>query len=153
MAPKQLGPYAILDSSVIIKWFSEEEDSDQARILRDKHVQGHLDIIAPDLMLYEIANALRYNNAITEKDVQDAVDSILKFDLCIIAPTREVLHTAISIAKTHNTTVYDAHYLAIAQFLNIPLITADQKFFQKVKDTELVTLLKDVENTPSEKFE
>ncbi|MBS3148305.1 type II toxin-antitoxin system VapC family toxin [Candidatus Woesearchaeota archaeon] len=145
MAPKQLGSKVILDSSVIIKWFSEEEDSDKARVIRDSHVQGHVDIIAPDLMLYEITNALRYNNAVTEKDVQDAVDSILELDLSIIVPTREILHNAISIARKHNTTVYDAHYLAIAQFLNIPLITADQKFFQKVKSTGCIALLKEVE--------
>lgn len=145
MAPKQLGPKVILDSSVIIKWFSDEEDSDKARVIRNNHVQGRLDIIAPDLLLYEIANALRYNNAVNEKDIQDAVDSIFKLDLSIIIPTREVLHNAISIAKKHNTTVYDAHYLAIAQFLNIPLITADQKFFQKVKNTGCIELLKEIE--------
>ena len=51
----------ILDSSVVIKWFSEEEDTATALEFREGYIQGELEIVTPDLLLYEIANALRYN--------------------------------------------------------------------------------------------
>ena len=43
----------VLDSSVIIKWFSEEDETDLALSLREGFLKGDVDIIVPDLQLYE----------------------------------------------------------------------------------------------------
>ncbi len=51
----------VLDSSVIIKWFSEEEETKKALELREKYINGEIVIAVPDLLVYEIANALRYD--------------------------------------------------------------------------------------------
>lgn len=60
MADAEKLDHAVLDSSVIIKWFSEEEDTDIALSLRERNINGELMIAVPDLSLYEVANALRY---------------------------------------------------------------------------------------------
>jgi predicted nucleic acid-binding protein len=52
---------SILDASVILKWFVDEESSDQALRIRDEFCRGEREIVVPDLLLLEVANALRYN--------------------------------------------------------------------------------------------
>ena len=53
----------ILDASVAIKWFTEETSHEKAKKFRERFLDGKINIIVPDLILYEIANALRFNPA------------------------------------------------------------------------------------------
>lgn len=39
----------VLDASVVIKWFSNEEDSEKAINIRDKFANGDILIVCPDL--------------------------------------------------------------------------------------------------------
>ena len=50
----------VLDASVILKWFLEEENSEKAITLKDGHSRGEFLVVIPDLAIYEVANALRY---------------------------------------------------------------------------------------------
>jgi len=51
----------VLDSSVIIKWFRRYESlREQSIKLRQAYLAGHLSIIVSDILIYEIANVLRY---------------------------------------------------------------------------------------------
>jgi len=51
----------VLDASVAVKWFSEEEYTEKALELRERIRVGKERVIVPDLLLYELANALKYN--------------------------------------------------------------------------------------------
>ena len=44
---------------------------------------------------------------------------------------------ALPIATTHDVTAYDACYVALAQSLGVPLVTADQKLHAKLAGTPL----------------
>ncbi|MEA2055113.1 MAG: type II toxin-antitoxin system VapC family toxin [Candidatus Thermoplasmatota archaeon] len=48
----------VLDASVVAKWFVVEEGDDIALSLRKQFEEKEIDIVVPDLLLYEIANAL-----------------------------------------------------------------------------------------------
>ena len=133
----------VLDSSVVIKWFSEEEGTDMALSIREKHINGEVEVVVPDLLLYEISNALRYNKNIDEDEVKEAVESIVKLGIDIIVPTREIMDLAISYAFKYNLTVYDAYFLSLASMLQFGCVTADEKLFNKVKELGFVTILKD----------
>ena len=39
----------VVDASVVVKWFVEEEYGREARLLRDAYVNGLIDLIAPSL--------------------------------------------------------------------------------------------------------
>jgi predicted nucleic acid-binding protein len=54
----------VVDASVAVKWFVEEEFSDLALKLRDMHVNGLVDLVAPSLMPYEVLNALKYSKSL-----------------------------------------------------------------------------------------
>jgi len=133
----------ILDSSVVIKWFSEEEDTATALEFREGYIQGELEIVTPDLLLYEIANALRYNKNVNENDVKEAVDSLIKLGINIVVPTKDIMDSAISLAFKFDITLYDAYFLALAKELNFICVTADKKLYAKVKELVFVKLLED----------
>lgn len=51
---------AIVDASVVAKWFLEERDSEEARLLRDSSAKAKLSLAVPSLLFYETLNVLRY---------------------------------------------------------------------------------------------
>jgi len=77
--PAKVNIVFVLDASVVIKWFSEEEYTDRALKLRDDFSKGEIELVVPDLMLYEVSNALRYNSDFDETDVAEAVGTL--FDI------------------------------------------------------------------------
>lgn len=133
----------VIDASVAIKWFTQEEHKDKALLLRDSFIKEELDIIFPDLILYEISNALRYNPNFSQKDVKDSIGSILDMDITITTPSESILNEAIHIAFTKSITIYDAVYIALASELSCHFITADEKLYRKVKDLSFIFLLAD----------
>ena len=131
----------VIDASVVVKWFSEEEYSDKAVILRNNHITDTMLLIAPDLILYEIANALRYTGKLKEKEISDSVIDLTKLKLILITPDDEIIRKAVYHALKWDITVYDAWYIAIAEILGIKLITADDKLYNKTKDSGLLIAL------------
>jgi predicted nucleic acid-binding protein len=103
----------VVDTSVVIKWFSAEDLTDVALQLRDAYVENEVDIYVPDLLLYELSNALRYNPEFDTEDVQAAVRSLLDMDFEIVTPTPHLTKTAIEIAHEHDLTVYDSTFVAL----------------------------------------
>lgn len=50
-----------------------KEEMRQAVQLRDAHIQGMIMLVAPDLLVYEVSNSLRYNPALTAEDLKQVV--------------------------------------------------------------------------------
>ncbi len=65
----------ILDTSVVAKWFLEEEGTDKALKIRDDYVHGKIDVEIPDLLIYELGNVLRYKG-FTGEEIKSAIKSI-----------------------------------------------------------------------------
>lgn len=51
----------VLDASVVVKWFSEEDYTGKALDIRERITARGERAIVPDLLLYELSNALKYN--------------------------------------------------------------------------------------------
>ncbi len=131
----------VLDASVIIKWFSEEEFTDVALKFRSKFVEKEIEIVVPDLLLYEISNALRYNRTFSEEDVKEAVKTLIDMDISILVPSQDTVNLAIKLAFKHNITFYDAFYIALSEILNVYFITADEKLYENVAEIPRVKSL------------
>ena len=134
----------VLDASVMVKWFSEEEYTDRALKLRDAFSIGEIELVVPDLMLYEVSNALRYNPDFDETDVSEAVGTLYDIGISIIVPNRDVINSALNLAYEHKITVYDAYYVALAKEINFKLITADRKLYLKIKDLKIVKYIDEI---------
>lgn len=126
----------VVDASVVVKWFSQldEDNLGKALSLRDAYAEGSCLLIAPDLLLYEAINALRYNPRLKEKDTEAAFESLVKMDLTISNPNEPDLRHVIKYSYERDLTIYDAAYLALADEYRCPLITADEKLHQKIYD-------------------
>ena len=151
MVQKRLGDGVIqdkmivLDASVVVKWFSEEEYTDKALEIRERIRMGGERVVVPDLLLYELANALKYNPSFDANDVSDALTSIFDMDVDIVTPIPEIINSAVTLAFEHNITVYDAFYLALAKEIEFTFITADGRLYKRVKDLNFVKFIGDIE--------
>jgi predicted nucleic acid-binding protein len=136
----------VLDTSVIIKWFSyaNEAELEAAHRLRDLMVAGQCQATVPDLLLYELANALRHNPSFDRTDVTDALKAVIDLDLTVRPAEPEVLDRAIEIAGDFDLTVYDAYFVALAEAEGMSFVTADHRFFNKVKGLGYIRRLDDL---------
>ena len=124
----------VLDTSVVVKWFSgDEDDAEHANKLRRQIQEGLCVITIPDLLFYELANALRHNPNFTAEDVRVALDSVFDMEFDIRKVDSSVIANAIDIAFKFNVTVYDAYFLALSQLESKPFVTADYKFTGRTK--------------------
>lgn len=131
----------VVDASVVIKWFVEEPDSPAAHHLRDAHLTGAATLVAPDLLIYEVANALLHNPTFTVEDVQRSIERLYEIDVELLAPPAEVITEAVALASSKRLSFYDALYVQLARHLELPLYTADRKLIAKLHDVSLIKLL------------
>ena len=134
----------ILDASVIVKWFSEEEHTDKALKIRERIRIGKEKVIVPDLLLYELANALKYNPNFDASDVSDALTSIFDMDINIVTPIPETINSAIKLGFQYNITVYDAFYIALARETELIYITADKRLCERVNNLNFVRYIENI---------
>ena len=134
----------IIDTSVALKWYYQEKEKEieQAFKLREDYQQRKVDLYAPDLLVYEIANVLRYKKDLEQSYIEEAIESI--YEMRLLKPTtRETIKEAIRIAFQYNATVYDTVYLAFAEEHHSWFLTADRQFYLKVKQLPLVIFIAD----------
>lgn len=134
----------VLDASVVIKWFIKEEDSDRATKLLDEYNQGKCELSVPDLLIYEVANVLRYNPRFSYADTLRSVRSIHNLDLDIVESVEIIIEFAVGISYKKRISFYDALYIAVAREIGYVFVTADEKLYDLVSDLPFIKLLKDL---------
>lgn len=122
----------VLDTSVILKWYLDEEDSDKALYFRSEYLNNLIDITVPDLILYEVSNALKYNRDYIINDIKLVIESLFLSKINIVSPTVELISLAIEYANYFDVSIYDSTYLALSSLLDFQFITADEKFYKKI---------------------
>jgi len=124
--------YLIADASVIIKWFIRLEESDrkQALAIKKQMLDGKFILAVPDLLFYEVINILTIKQKIKKTNLYQMIKFIFKYPFKIVWPSENLLSSASKLAQIYNLTIYDAVYLALAQELGCPLVTADRKLYQ-----------------------
>ena len=131
----------VLDASVIAKWFVEEPKSSSALYYRDLHLKKKDMIIAPDIIIYELANFFRYRKDFTEKEITSVIEALENFGLRIIDLNFKEMAKAAIFARHNYITVYDASYVITAINFRCKFITADEKLYEKIKDLGFIELL------------
>ena len=131
----------VLDASVILKCFLKEPDSPKAFKLLDAHTSGDESVAVPELLYYEIANALVTKTTLSQEAITVAVQNLLELDLESYSLGADEYITAVQLAIRANITMYDASYPILAQRLGVDFITADKKLVDSLKGLEFVKLL------------
>ncbi len=137
----------VVDASVLVKWFMEEEDRDRALSLRELHTSGRSSLFVSELTFLEILNALRYAPRANEEDGAEALHALENLHLQIKPVDFDLLRKANPIAWAYKITIYDALYVALAEQLGYPLITSDEAMVKKLKGHSIVVPLRDLERS------
>ncbi|MFH1736670.1 MAG: type II toxin-antitoxin system VapC family toxin [Actinomycetota bacterium] len=135
-------PY-LIDSSVLVKWFVEEQDSNSAIRIRNDSVAGKIDIATAELAYYELANALRNSRVLSESDVHRAVEAVRAERILVMPFDLGGLHVAIENAFEYGLSLYDAYFVALADLEGMRLVTADKQLAAKVQGRGDVVTLSD----------
>ena len=123
----------VVDASVALCWFVREAETEKANRL----ILSTIDLVAPSLMLVELANGL-WNKirrgVIPVALAEDGMREIRRFvpqivdDAALAAP-------ALALARELDHPVYDCVYLALARRRNAPLVTLDQRMTKRLAGT------------------
>lgn len=124
----------VVDSSIAVKWFVEEEHTEEALRIFDDLLSGAKILWAPDLLISEFTNVMWKRVLAGDIDEAFAVQSVrdlLQIDLKIVE-SRELVSSALELAVQFRRTVYDSLYLALSLRLECPIITADRRLYKAV---------------------
>ena len=122
---------AIVDASVVAKWFLEERHSEEARLLRDSFAKGLLSLAVPSLLFYETLNVLRYAGLYGEDELAEVSRALSEYGFDVWAPSGKLHEDTARMSLRYDITVYDASYVALAMHLGATLYTADTELVKK----------------------
>lgn len=125
----------VVDANVVVKWLLPEPDSDKADSLIDGYRQHGMQLIAPDIVVAEVGNALWQRcdrlKDISSGEAASAYSDFLDLDLPVHAcNTLSEQALNISIAESHP--IYDTLYISLAMRRGWEFVTADEKLVNKL---------------------
>lgn len=127
----------VIDSSVALKWWLDDEEFvDEARSLLKEIITGEIELIVPELWFYEITNGINTavkRERITKEMAKDFIEELKAVTVTLI-PAVNHLTKVYEEASKYNYAIYDMVYMVIAENENIPLLIADDKFIETVKN-------------------
>ncbi len=129
----------VVDASVAIKWFVEENLVAEA----DEALHGSGSLFAPDLIVTEVTNIAWKKVIRGELEAEQArliAASIHQGQLDLV-PSTMIHQRALGIGLEIEHSIYDCLYLALAERLESPLVTADQRLIGKTKSTAYADLV------------
>lgn len=130
-------PRLVVDASVAVKWILVEDGRDEALRIQEQYQDEKIDLIAPPLLLSEVANVLwkrARRGDLTPHQAAYCFDGFLRdAPRLIMSATAET--SALGLALAHGHPVYDCLYLALALEHRCDLVTADERFFRALRPT------------------
>ncbi len=144
----QIAETLVLDASVAVKWALTDEDHVQESTnVLDKFTNGEINLVAPVQIRYEVPNAVtvaarRQPPRINVADARLAIEYFLSLGIQTI-DSDDLIRLAFGLSQQYDCALYDGLYLALSQQLGIPLITADNALYQKIKQLPNVIWIAD----------
>lgn len=115
----------MLDASVGVKWFRDENGSVEARELIERHIEGELVLVVDSLFLHEVLAAA--SRTYEKDDVTRIWSDLKRLDL-VVVPLGDDIVAAASIARAAlHCSLYDAFSAGLATLLEAPLFSADAR--------------------------
>lgn len=131
----------VVDASVGIKLFVVEEFSEVAdRFFERLAADPPAHFYVPDLFYVECANILWKYTRRFDYPAENARQDVQALQTLALHPvsTAGLIEPALALALAYDLTVYDASYAALAQQLQLPLITADTRLQHKLRGSGVI---------------
>jgi predicted nucleic acid-binding protein len=117
----------VLDSSVVVKWFSKEAKSDEALKFLDSYTQGTTTLTVSEILICEVGNALRYKPDYDAQKWKTALTQLFNLHLNVVHLNQDLTNRTGEIAYDGKITFYDALPVAVAENKKTVCITADEE--------------------------
>ena len=128
----------IIDASVALKWFYQDEEMvENANFVLNNSKNKKIQILVPELWLYEIANSFKSSikaNRLSLKNAKKYLNDLLDTNPIFVA-FQPIMDLSLSLAHKFDISIYDASYIAISKLQNIPFYTADKRLLEKIPST------------------
>jgi len=127
----------VVDAGVVLALLLPLPFSDRAAAEVRSLCEAREELFAPALLEYEVCSAIR--RAVARKIIDDseagqALDRIQVLRIRPITPASSLHARALSWAtRLGHTKAYDAHYLALAEEMKCPLLTADLRLVRAAR--------------------
>lgn len=121
----------IVDTSVAVKWFSDENEDDisQARELKQRIAEGEFSLICLEITVLELINVLLYSKKLPHDECERSIQALINLSGDIVSLPDS--HSIIDLVYQHKLASYDAAFVSLAMQKNIPLVTADYRHHKK----------------------
>ena len=125
-----------MDASVALKLVWQETHTDAAFRFFGAVKRRRTQLIAPSFWFTECANGCwkRVQRKAGTPEEAVAALAIVGALPVVRIDTAELEDTALELALRNRTSAYDSLYVATAQFADVPLVTADMRLVQMLKD-------------------
>ena len=123
----------VVDASIVVKWLVTEEWSEESSRLLDRGAT----LIAPALVFAEASNALwamHRRGDISRDELAEATDVLKSAPVAVPVSMRRLAASAVRLAVDLGHPAYDCYYLALAMQEQHPVVTADTRFFDRVRE-------------------
>ena len=124
----------IVDASVAVKWVISEPGRSAAVPLLSLYEADRIDLLAPRLLVHEVASALSKLSRRRKISNSHADYAFRSFELHLpeLVDDAELASPALSLSLQHQMSYWDCLYLALAIERRADLITADRRFYRSV---------------------
>jgi len=124
----------IVDASVILQAFFPDETQAEAQSLIREHVSGHVRLVAPTLLLYEVTNVVVQAVRRERVNAKEGETILVAFEGLGIEMEPMAWRRVLALAQRFGRSAYDAAYLALAEARGEPLVTGDRRLYRAVRD-------------------
>lgn len=132
----------IIDTSVAVKWLNQdnEEHIEKAdKILEDAR-DGKVELFAPELLKYEVGNALLFGKKISGNDIKDLMNIFYSLPITFVPENRYLANETYILAQNLSITYYDASFISLAKQNGAILVTENIKHQGKSVDIVVKSL-------------
>jgi predicted nucleic acid-binding protein len=124
----------VVDANIVTKWFVNQVHSDLAELVQNSTQP----LVAPQLMIAEVADALRKHVRVRDISIEQAREALasLPRSFSEIVAMEQLADTALTLARKIEHSAYDCFYLALAESRSAQLVTADTRLINRVARTK-----------------
>ena len=132
----------IIDTSVAVKWLNQdnEEHIEKAdKILEDVR-DGKVELFAPELLKYEVGNALLFGKKISSNDIKHLMSIFYSLPITFVPENIHLANETYSLAQNFSITYYYASFMSLAKEHGAILITENIKHQGKSQNIKVKSL-------------